>query len=71
MAESAGTATTAPRGACGRRWPCRAPFWLVALFVVPFYAIMAVAFSGYINVFGEPIPAWNPLDWDFATFTRA
>lgn len=54
-----------------RLWPALAlpgTFWLVALFVVPFYAVMAVAFSGNINIFGEPIPAWNPLDWQFSTF---
>jgi spermidine/putrescine transport system permease protein len=54
-----------------RLWPALAlpgMFWLIALFVVPFYAVMAVAFSGGINIFGEPIPAWNPLDWQFATF---
>ena len=54
-----------------RLWPALAlpgTAWLVALFLVPFYAVMAVAFSGSINIFGEPIPAWNPLDWQFATF---
>jgi ABC-type spermidine/putrescine transport system permease subunit I len=54
-----------------RLWPILAApgtLWLIALFVVPFYAVMAVAFSGSINIYGEPIPAWNPLDWDFATF---
>ena len=52
-------------------WPALAlpgTFWLVALFLVPFYAVMAVAFGGSTNIFGEPIPAWNPLDWQFATF---
>ena len=62
------------RGRATRRlWPALAlpgTFWLVALFLVPFYAVMAVAFSGNINLFGEPIPAWNPLDWQFATFTQ-
>jgi spermidine/putrescine transport system permease protein len=56
-----------------RLWPVLAlpgTFWLIALFLVPTYAVMAVAFSGYINVFGEPIPAWNPLDWQFSTFTE-
>ena len=54
-----------------RLWPALAlpgTFWLIALFVVPFYAVIAVAFSGNINIFGEPIPAWSPLDWEFATF---
>ena len=56
-----------------RLWPALAlpgTFWLIALFLVPFYAVMAVAFSGNINIFGEPIPAWNPLDWQFATFNQ-
>ena len=56
-----------------RLWPALAlpgTFWLVALFLVPIYAVMAVAFSGNINIFGEPIPAWNPLDWQFATFNE-
>jgi spermidine/putrescine transport system permease protein len=39
------------------------------LFLVPFYAVMAVAFSGTIDIFGQPIPAWNPFDWQFGTFT--
>jgi ABC-type spermidine/putrescine transport system permease subunit I len=54
-----------------RLWPVLAlpgTFWLIALFLVPIYAVMAVAFSGNINLFGEPIPAWNPLDWQFGTF---
>jgi ABC-type spermidine/putrescine transport system permease subunit I len=56
-----------------RLWPALAlpgTLWLVALFLVPIYAVMAVAFSGNINLFGEPIPAWNPLDWQFATFNE-
>jgi ABC-type spermidine/putrescine transport system permease subunit I len=56
-----------------RLWPALAlpgTFWLVALFLVPFYAVMAVAFGGSITIFGEPIPAWNPLDWQFTTFTQ-
>jgi len=54
-----------------RLWPLLAApgvFWLIALFLVPFYAVMAVAFSGVIDIYGEPIPAWNPLDWQFETF---
>ncbi len=54
-----------------RLWPVLAlpgTFWLIALFLVPIYAVMAVAFSGNINIFGEPIPAWNPFNWQFDTF---
>ena len=65
---------TADRDRATRRlWPALAlpgTFWLVALFLVPFYAVMAVAFGGSTNIFGEPIPAWNPLDWQFATFAQ-
>jgi spermidine/putrescine transport system permease protein len=56
-----------------RLWPVLAlpgTFWLIALFLVPIYAVMAVAFSGNINLFGEPVPAWNPLEWQFATFNQ-
>jgi ABC-type spermidine/putrescine transport system permease subunit I len=56
-----------------RLWPALAlpgTAWLIALFLVPFYAVLAVAFSGSVNVFGEPIPAWNPLTWKFDTFTQ-
>jgi ABC-type spermidine/putrescine transport system permease subunit I len=55
-----------------RLWPTLAApgvLWLVALFLVPFYAVMAVAFSGTIDIFGQPIPAWNPFNWQFDTFT--
>jgi ABC-type spermidine/putrescine transport system permease subunit I len=65
---------TADRDRATRRlWPALAlpgTFWLVALFLVPFYAVMAVAFGGSTNIFGEPVPAWNPLDWQFATFVN-
>jgi spermidine/putrescine transport system permease protein len=66
--------TGAARDRATRRlWPALAlpgTFWLIALFLVPFYAVMAVAFGGSITIFGEPIPAWNPLDWQFTTFTQ-
>jgi spermidine/putrescine transport system permease protein len=39
--------------------------WLVLLFVVPSYAILAVAFGDIDPVLRTTAPAWNPLDWDF------
>jgi putrescine transport system permease protein len=42
--------------------------WLLLLFVLPFYAIAAVAFGARDLIFGLPIPAWNPLEWEFTTF---
>jgi ABC-type spermidine/putrescine transport system permease subunit I len=42
--------------------------WLVLLFILPFYAIAAVAFGTRDQIFALPIPAWNPLEWQFDTF---
>jgi spermidine/putrescine transport system permease protein len=39
--------------------------WLLAFFVVPFYAIAAIAFGGTDPLFGAPVPVWNPLQWQF------
>jgi ABC-type spermidine/putrescine transport system permease subunit I len=52
-------------------WPALAApgvLWLIALFVVPFYGIMAVAFGRLDPIFGNAIPVWNPLQWDFTSF---
>ncbi|HTX11669.1 MAG TPA: ABC transporter permease [Solirubrobacteraceae bacterium] len=43
--------------------------WLVLLFVVPFYAMVAVAFGGANPLFQTPVPAWNPLHWSGSNFT--
>ncbi len=56
-----------------RLWPALAlpgTGWLVLLFVVPFYAIAAVAFGVIDPLFGSPIPVWNPLQWQFGSFTE-
>lgn len=42
--------------------------WLFLLFLVPVYAVMALTFGTKLDFFGQPIPAWNPLDWDFKVF---
>jgi spermidine/putrescine transport system permease protein len=57
-----------------RRWyypALAAPgiIWLLLLFVLPVYAIAAVAFGTRDQIFALPIPAWNPLEWQFDTFT--
>jgi spermidine/putrescine transport system permease protein len=36
----------------------------VAFFVVPIYAILAVAFGGIDPILRTSEPAWSPLDWD-------
>jgi spermidine/putrescine transport system permease protein len=45
--------------------------WLAVLFIVPFYVIFAIA-GGYVNqVFGYPVPVWDPLHWSSANFGAA
>ncbi len=41
--------------------------WLVLLFLVPTYAVLAVAFGTVDPIFSNPVPVWNPLHWQFAT----
>ena len=45
--------------------------WLALLFVVPFYAILAIA-GGHVNqIFGYPVAVWNPLKWSRANLAAA
>ena len=37
--------------------------WLTVFFILAFYATIAVAF-GNQNTLGEPVPFWNPLEWN-------
>ena len=37
--------------------------WLSIFFLVAFYAVVCVAF-GNENTLSEPVPFWNPLDWN-------
>jgi spermidine/putrescine transport system permease protein len=61
-------------GAASRRlWPTLAApgvAWLLLLFLVPFYAIAAVAFGGTDPLFNAPLPEWNPLHWQFGTMSE-
>ncbi len=38
--------------------------WLVALFLLPIYAVAAVAFGSVDPILRTAQPAWNPLRWD-------
>lgn len=42
--------------------------WLLLLFVVPFYAVIAVAMGDIDPIFLKPQPEWNPLAWDPSAF---
>ena len=44
--------------------------WLALLFVVPFYAILAIA-GGQLDLFGVPFAVWNPLHWSSANYSAA
>jgi ABC-type spermidine/putrescine transport system permease subunit I len=44
--------------------------WLLALFVVPFYAIGAVAFGRVDPILRTPDPVWSPFSWDFAAMDK-
>ena len=37
--------------------------WLILLFVVPFYAVLAIAMGQLNRLFETPIAVWNPLQW--------
>ncbi len=43
--------------------------WLILLFLIPFYSVLAIA-GGQLNaVFESPVPVWNPLHWTAGNFT--
>jgi ABC-type spermidine/putrescine transport system permease subunit I len=43
--------------------------WLAIFFVVPGYVLLAIAFGTVDPIFRAPLPAWNPLDWSFTSFS--
>ncbi|MEP6659449.1 MAG: ABC transporter permease [Acidimicrobiales bacterium] len=44
--------------------------WLLALFIVPFYAVICVAFGREDPIFSVRNPEWNPLRWDTAPMSE-
>ncbi len=51
-------------------WPSftvPATVWLAILFVLPFYVVLSVAF-GTIDLFGNPLPIYQPWYWSGSTF---
>jgi spermidine/putrescine transport system permease protein len=52
-------------------WPSfavPATAWILVLFLLPFYAILSVAFGTTDPIFGTASPIWNPLHWHFSSF---
>jgi ABC-type spermidine/putrescine transport system permease subunit I len=43
--------------------------WLVLLFLIPFYAVLAIAGGQLNQVFESPDAVWNPLHWTASNFT--
>ena len=37
--------------------------WLLLLFVVPFYAVLAIAMGKLDRLFESPVAVWNPFEW--------
>ena len=44
--------------------------WLAAFFLVAFYAIVAVGLGNITDLY-EPVPHWNPLDWNVGYILQA
>ena len=44
--------------------------WLLLLFLVPFYAVLAVAFGSVDPIFSSARPEWNPPQWDITSFSE-
>ena len=42
--------------------------WLLLLFLLPMYAVAAIAFGSVDPIFRDPVPQWNPLNWDPTQF---
>ena len=42
--------------------------WVCIFFLLPFYAVLCVAFGTVDPIFQTPTPAWNPLDWNTSAF---
>jgi ABC-type spermidine/putrescine transport system permease subunit I len=54
-------------------WPAFAlpgVVWLLILFLLPFYAVVGVAFGGVDPILFTPVPAWNPLDWNIGWMSQ-
>jgi spermidine/putrescine transport system permease protein len=43
---------------------------LALLFLVPFYAVLSIAFGTFDPIFRSPVPIWNPIQWYTGTLTN-
>jgi spermidine/putrescine transport system permease protein len=42
--------------------------WLLVLFVAPMYVVLAILFGQIDPVLRQPVPVWNPLEWNTIQF---
>ena len=61
--------STAPRTMLWAALAMPGALWLLLLFAVPFYAMLAVAFGGTDPLFQPPVAVWNPINWSGANFS--
>jgi spermidine/putrescine transport system permease protein len=55
----------------GRLWPLLAvpgTVWLAVFFLAPMYVVLAILFGTVDPILRQPIPVWNPLEWDGSQF---
>jgi spermidine/putrescine transport system permease protein len=45
--------------------------WLLLLFIVPFYAVLAIAMGQLNRLFESPVAVWNPLNWSSSNLINA
>jgi ABC-type spermidine/putrescine transport system permease subunit I len=45
--------------------------WLIVLFIVPFYAVLAIAMGQLNRLFESPVAVWNPVDWNSSNVINA
>jgi spermidine/putrescine transport system permease protein len=58
-----------PAGRAGTRylWPLLALpgiVWIALLLVAPLYVVLAILFGGVDPILRQPVPIWNPVEWD-------
>lgn len=54
-----------------RLWPLLAlpgTLWLAIFFVAPMYVVLAILFGTVDPILRQPVPVWNPIDWDVSQF---
>ena len=45
--------------------------WLIVLFIVPFYAVLAIGMGQLNRLFESPVAVWNPLNWNSSNVINA